>query len=185
MQGKNNIKRICVFCGSSAGARPAYTEAAQKLGRIIVSRGMGLVYGGGGIGLMGVLADTVLQEKGKVIGVFPRALSAKEVAHRGLTELRLVRSMHERKAMMVELSDAFIAMPGGFGTFDEFFEIVTWAQLGIHAKPIGLLNVDGYFELLMAFINHALHEQFIKTKHRQLVFQSNDPEELLRMLVCQ
>ncbi len=142
----NTIKRICVFCGSSPGTRPVYTEFAQQLGKAIVSQDMELVYGGGSIGLMGIIADAVLKEKGKVIGVIPHALSSKEFAHTGLTDLRLVSSMHERKAMMVELSDAFIAMPGGFGTFDEFFEILTWAQLGLHAKPIGLLNVEGYFD---------------------------------------
>ena len=146
MGTNNSIKRICVFCGSNHGARSAYTGAAQQLGKALVSHEIGLVYGGGSIGLMTVVADAVLEEKGEVIGVIPHALSSKEFAHDGLTELRLVSSMHERKAMMAELSGAFIAMPGGFGTLDEFFEIVTWAQLGLHTKPIGLLNVGGYFE---------------------------------------
>lgn len=177
------IKRICVFCGSKHGARPLYTKVAQQLGKAIVSHGIGLVYGGGSIGLMGVIADAVLKEKGNVIGVIPHALSSKEFAHPGLTELRMVSSMHERKAMMAELSDAFIAMPGGFGTFDEFFEILTWAQLGLHTKPIGLLNVGGYFDLLLAFINHVLQERFIQTKHHQLIKTSHDPEELLSELI--
>ena len=179
----NTIKRICVFCGSNPGTRPAYTEFAQQLGKVIVSHGMGLVYGGGSIGLMGIIADTVLKEKGEVIGVIPHALSSKEFAHTGLTELRLVSSMHERKAMMVELSDAFIAMPGGFGTFDELFEVLTWAQLGLHAKPIGLLNAKGYFDLLLKFINQVLAEGFIQEKHRHLIIASNDPEKLLRSLI--
>ena len=183
MGTKNSIKRICVFCGSSPGVRPAYTDAAQQLGKALVSHEMGLFYGGGSIGLMAVIADAVLKEKGEVIGVIPHALSSKEFAHYGLTELRLVSSMHERKAVMAELSDAFIAMPGGFGTLDEFFEIVTWAQLGLHTKPIGLLNVDGYFDLLLKFINYMLQERFIATEHRQLIITSNDPEELISAII--
>ncbi|HHT9105683.1 MAG TPA: TIGR00730 family Rossman fold protein [Candidatus Wujingus californicus] len=176
------MKNICVFCGSSLGANAVYTEAAKQLGKTIVSNGMGLVYGGGSIGLMGVIADAVLKEKGEVIGVIPHALSSKEFAHPGLTELRMVSSMHERKAMMAELSDAFIAMPGGFGTFDEFFEILTWAQLGLHSKPIGLLNVEGYFNLLFKFINHVLKERFIKAHDYNLIITSNDPDKLLYAL---
>jgi len=176
------MRNICVFCGSSLGANAVYTEAAKQLGKTIVSHGMGLVYGGGSIGLMGVIADAVLKEKGEVIGVIPHALSSKEFAHPGLTELRMVSSMHERKAMMAELSDAFIAMPGGFGTFDEFFEILTWAQLGLHSKPIGLLNVEGYFNLLFKFINHVLKERFIKEYDYNLIITSNDPDKLLYAL---
>ncbi len=183
MVDNDPIKRICVFCGSNTGARSVYTNAAQQLGKVIVSQGMGLVYGGGSIGLMGVIADAVLREKGNVIGVIPHALSAKEFAHPGLTELRMVSSMHERKAMMAKLSDAFIAMPGGFGTFDELFEILTWAQLGLHTKPIGLLNVEGYFDLLLMFINHVLEERFIQAKHRQMIITSHDPEELLSEII--
>jgi len=183
MDERNSIKRICVFCGSNPGARSAYTDAAQQLGKALVSQGMGLVYGGGGIGLMTVVADAVLEEKGEVIGVIPHALSSKEFAHDGLTELRLVSSMHERKAVMAELSDAFIAMPGGFGTLDEFFEIVTWAQLGLHTKPIGLLNVGGYFDLLLKFVDYMLRERFISAEHRQLIITSHDPEELLSALI--
>ena len=183
MGTNNSIKRICVFCGSNHGARSAYTDAAQQLGKALVSQGMGLVYGGGSIGMMTVVADAVLKEKGEVIGVIPHALSSKEFAHNGLTELHLVSSMHERKAMMAELSDAFIAMPGGFGTLDEFFEIITWAQLGLHTKPIGLLNVGGYFDLLLKFIDYMLRERFISAEHRQLIITSRNPEELLSALI--
>ncbi|TVM03765.1 MAG: TIGR00730 family Rossman fold protein [Candidatus Brocadia sp. WS118] len=183
MADNTSIKRICVFCGSKRGARPVYTATAQQLGKAMVSRGIGLVYGGGSIGLMGDIADAVLREKGNVIGIIPHALASKEFAHSGLTELHRVSSMHERKAMMAELSDAFIAMPGGFGTFDELFEILTWAQLGLHTKPIGLLNVDGYFDLLLAFIRHVLQERFIQEKHRRLIITSRDPEELLADLI--
>ena len=183
MGERNSIKRICVFCGSNHGARSAYTDAAQQLGKALVSQGVGLVYGGGSIGLMTVVADAVLEEKGEVIGVIPHALSSKELAHYGLTELRLVSSMHERKSVMAELSGAFIAMPGGFGTLDEFFEIVTWAQLGLHTKPIGLLNVGGYFDLLLKFVDYMQQERFISTEHRQLIITSHDPEELLLKLI--
>lgn len=183
MSDNTSIKRICVFCGSKRGARPVYTATAQQLGKAMASRGIGLVYGGGSIGLMGVIADAVLREKGNVIGIIPHALALKEFAHSGLTELHRVSSMHERKAMMAELSDAFIAMPGGFGTFDELFEILTWAQLGLHAKPIGLLNVDGYFDLLLDFIHQVLQERFIQEKHRRLIITSHDPEVLLADLV--
>lgn len=183
MSETHSIKRICVFCGSKHGARPVYTATARQLGKSLVSQGIGLVYGGGSIGLMGDIADAVLQEKGNVVGVIPRALASKEFAHAGLTELRMVSSMHERKAMMAELSDAFIAMPGGFGTFDELFEILTWAQLDIHTKPIGVLNVEGYFDLLLAFIHHVLQERFIQAKHRRLIITSNDPEQLVAELI--
>jgi len=183
MGTNNSIKRICVFCGSNHGARSTYTDAAQQLGKALVSQGVGLVYGGGSIGLMTVVANAVLEEKGEVIGVIPHALSSKEFAHDGLTELHLVSSMHERKAMMAELSCAFIAMPGGFGTLDEFFEIVTWAQLGLHTKPIGLLNVGGYFDLLLKFVDYMQRERFISTEHRQLIITSHDPEELLSALI--
>ena len=175
--------RVCVFCGASPGARPIYAKVAQQLGKAIVARNMGLVFGGGSVGLMGVIADTVLEEQGEVIGVIPHALSSNEIAHQGLTELRFVSGMHERKAMMAELSDIFIAMPGGYGTLDEFFEILTWSQLGLHSKPIGLLNVDGYFDLLLSFVNHSLQERFIQPKHRQLMVTSSDPETLLSELI--
>ncbi len=183
MESNNSIRRICVFCGSSCGARSEYTEAAKRLGKAIVSHGMGLVYGGGSIGLMGVIADAVLQEHGEVIGVIPQALSLKEIVHPDLTELHIVSNMHERKAMMAELSGAFVAMPGGYGTFEEFFEVVTWAQLGLHTKPIGLLNVASYFDLLLALVDRAYQERFIQEQHRRLIVASSDTEELLPALI--
>lgn len=183
MENTKPTNRVCVFCGASSGVRPIYTKVAQQLGKAIVSHNMGLVFGGGSVGLMGVIADAVLKEKGEVIGVIPYALSANEIAHQGLTELRFVPGMHERKAMMADLSDVFIAMPGGYGTLDELFEILTWSQLGLHSKPIGLLNVDGYFDLLLAFINHVLQERFIQSKHHQLLAISSDPEILLSELI--
>ena len=183
MENTKPTNRVCVFCGASAGARPIYTKVAQQLGRAIVAQNMGLVYGGGSIGLMGVIADAILKEKGEVIGVIPYTLSSNEIAHQDLTELRFVPGMHERKALMADLSDVFIAMPGGYGTLDEFFEILTWSQLGLHAKPIGLLNVDGYFDLLLAFINHVLQERFIQAKHHQLIVISSEPEILLSELI--
>jgi uncharacterized protein (TIGR00730 family) len=155
------LHSVCVFCGSRMGARPAYVEGARALGEAIASRGLRLVYGGTSIGLMGVLADAALGRGGKVVGVLPRGLEEREIAHRGLTELHVVGSMHERKALMAKLSDAFIAMPGGFGTWDELFEIITWAQLGLHAKPMGVLNVEGYFEPMLAMIRQAASEGFI------------------------
>lgn len=177
------MKRICVFCGSSSGNRSAYKNAAKQLGKTLVSHGIGLVYGGGGVGLMGVIAETVMREKGEVIGVIPKSLFAREIVLREITELHEVASMHERKALMAQLSDAFIAMPGGFGTLDEFFEIVTWSQLGLHAKPIGILNIEGYFDLLLEFIDHVIRERFAKPEHGQLILRSDDPEELLQTLI--
>src|ERR671932_40439 len=144
------MRRLCVYAGSNAGARPEYARAAEELARELVARGIGLVYGGGRVGLMGVLADTVLAGGGEAIGVIPQALVDREVGHQGLTELRVVGSMHERKALMAELADAFVALPGGYGTWEEFFEIVTWVQLGLHPKPCGLLNVAGYYDPLLA-----------------------------------
>ena len=155
MENTKPTNRVCVFCGASSGARPIYTKVAQQLGKAIVSHNLGLVYGGGSIGLMGVIADAVLKENGEVIGVIPYALSSNEIAHQDLTELRFVPGMHERKAMMADLSDVFIAMPGGYGTLDEFFEILTWSQLGLHAKPIGLLNVAGTLHTGKASSTHC------------------------------
>jgi uncharacterized protein (TIGR00730 family) len=176
------MKRICVFCGSSSGSRPEYRVAAEELGAELARRSTGLVYGGGNVGLMGVLADAVLKVGGEVIGVIPENLMAREVGHKGLTKLHVVRSMHERKALMADLSDAFVAMPGGFGTLEEFCEIVTWAQLGLHAKPCGILNVLGFYSPLLAMFDHAVEERFLKPKNRALVLARDSVVELLRAL---
>jgi len=177
------MKRVCVFCGSNAGIRAEYGLAAQGLATVLVRRGLGLVYGGGNVGLMGVLADSMLQAGGEVIGVIPQSLVAKEVAHRGVTELRIVDTMHQRKALMNDLSDAFIALPGGFGTLDEFFEILTWSQLGIHGKPSGLLNVSGYYNSLLAMLDHAVTEGLLRPAHRELVIADTDADSLVQRLV--
>lgn len=171
--------KICVFTGSRHGARTEYADAAKRLGRVLVERGYGLVYGGGNVGLMTVIADRVLELNGHVTGVIPDSLVSKEVAHQGLTELRVVQSMHERKALMAELSDGFIAMPGGIGTMEEFFEVLSWAQLGIHDKPCGLLNVAGYYDPLIQFLDHAVGQDFIKPKHRALLIVESEPVKLL------
>jgi uncharacterized protein (TIGR00730 family) len=176
-------KRICVFCASSAGARPAYTQAAQNLGGVLAEKKIPLVYGGGKVGLMGKLADSVLAAGGKVIGVIPRSLVRKEIAHSGLSDLRVVESMHERKALMAELADAFIALPGGFGTFEEFCEVLTWAQLGLHRKPFGILNVDGYYDHLLRMFDHAVGEQFLHPIHRALVVAEQNPVALVDFLL--
>lgn len=178
------MKRICVFAGSSRGAREEYASAAQQLARELVAQGYEVVYGGGKVGMMGVLADAALGAGGRVIGVIPKALLEKEVAHAGLTELRVVGSMHERKAMMAELSVGFIALPGGLGTMEEFFEVLTWSQLGLHAKPCGLLNVSGYFDPLLAFLDSTVSERFVKSEHRALVITSTSPTELLERLAA-
>lgn len=177
------MKRVCVFCGSNAGIRAEYGNAAQGLATVLARRGLGLVYGGGNVGLMGVLADSMLEAGGEVIGVIPQSLVAKEVAHHGVSELRIVDTMHQRKALMNELSDAFIALPGGFGTLDEFFEILTWSQLGIHGKPSGLLNVSGYFDNLLAMLDHAVTERFLRPAHRELVIADTDVDSLLQRLL--
>jgi len=171
--------RICVFTGSRHGALGVYADAARELGRELVSRGYGLVYGGGNVGLMAVVADVVLELRGHVTGVIPEALVSKEVAHGGLSDLRIVKSMHERKAVMAELSDGFIAMPGGIGTMEEFFEVLSWAQLEIHNKPCGLLNVDGYYQPLIRFLDHAVEQDFLKPKHRSLLLVEREPRSLL------
>lgn len=173
------IKRVCVFCGSSRGSRPAYVKAAHDMGEALVRRGAGLVYGGGCVGLMGELADVVMAAGGEVIGVIPHALVAREVGHRGITELLIVRSMHERKAKMMELADGFIALPGGFGTFEEFCEVITWAQLGLHQKPCGLLNVEDYYDSLLNLFNKAVDDGFIHPKVRELVLEATDADVLL------
>jgi hypothetical protein len=177
------MRRLCVFCGSSVGARKSYEDAAQAMGRILASRGIGLVYGGGNVGLMGVIADAVMAHGGNVIGVIPQPLADREIAHPNITELRVVDSMHTRKAMMAELADGFIAMPGGVGTFEEFFEVVTWTQLGLHRKPCGLLNVSGFYAPLAAFIDQAVSEGFIKPIHRAAIVVDDDPERLLNTLL--
>ncbi len=173
------MKRICVFLGSSEGLRPEYADVARQLGRELVRRNLGLVYGGADVGLMKILADTVLAEGGDVIGVIPKMLLEKEIAHQGLTELRIVDSMHERKAMMADLADGFIALPGGLGTFEEFFEVWTWSQLGLHAKPCGLLDVCGYFSHLMQFLDHAVGERFLRQENRDLLLWATAPTKLL------
>jgi uncharacterized protein (TIGR00730 family) len=176
------MRRLCVFCGSSAGSRPEYREAARRLGELLADRGVGLVFGAGRVGLMGVVADAVLRGGGEAVGVIPQALVDKELAHRGLTALHVVGTMHQRKALMADLADAFAALPGGYGTADEFFEILTWAQLGLHARPIGLLNVAGFFDPLLAWVDRCVAEGFLRQEHRALLQAAGDPEELLAML---
>ena len=176
------MKRICIYCGSSTGNQPIYREMAEAVGALFARRGIGLVYGGGNVGLMGIVADAALAGGGEVIGVIPAALANREIAHAGVTDLRVVDSMHTRKALMAELSDAFIAMPGGVGTFEEFFEAVTWTQLGVHRKPCGLLNVGGFYTPLAAFVDQAVTEGFIKPIHRAMIVVDDDPERLLNSL---
>jgi uncharacterized protein (TIGR00730 family) len=176
------MERICVFCGSSPGARPEYEAAAVEIAGLLAERGLGLVYGGAHVGLMGTIADTVLAAGGEAIGVIPRTLVDKEIAHTGLTDLRVVGSMHERKALMVELADGFVALPGGSGTLDELFEAFTWAQLGFHRKPIGLLDVCGYWKPLLAFLDHAVEERFLRADHRDALLVEREPRALLDRL---
>ena len=173
------MNSVCVFCGSSPGNDPAYTAAARELGRTLAERGSTLVYGGGHVGLMGVVADAALGAGGAVIGVMPRSLVEREIGHTDLTKLHVVRSMHERKALMSELSEGFIALPGGNGTLEEFFEVLTWAQLGEHAKPCGLLNVAGYYDPLLAVFDRMVDRAFLKQEHRKLVLVERDPSALL------
>jgi uncharacterized protein (TIGR00730 family) len=176
------VQRACIFCGSSPGARPQYTEAAEDFGRLLVENGITLVYGGASVGLMGRLADTVLSEGGEAVGVMPRALVEREIAHLGLTDLHVVDSMHERKALMADLSDAFVALPGGLGTLDELFEVYTWAQLGMHRKPCGLLNVGGYYQHVADFLDHAVAERFVREEHRDMLIVEDEPEAMLDRL---
>ena len=176
------VRRVCVFCGSSVGTHPGYRSAAAAMGRTLVRRGKGLVYGGGRVGLMGVIADAVLEAGGEVIGIIPDSLAVKEIRHDGLTELVVVPNMHARKAKMAELSDAFVAMPGGYGTLEELFEVVTWAQLGLHDKPVALLNVGGYFDGLLGCIDSAVAEGFIKPEDRRLLMSGSEPDALLDAL---
>lgn len=176
------IRRICVFCGSSCGSNPAYRRAAESLGQLLAERNIGLVYGGGCIGLMGALADSALAAGGEVIGVIPDSLLRREVGHRGVTKLHVVETMHQRKALMADLADAFIALPGGYGTLEEFSEIVTWSQLGIQQKPCGLLNVERYWDGLLAMLDHAVNEGFLRQENRELVLVASTPEEMLARL---
>jgi len=176
------MKSICVYCGSSPGRLPAYSNAARDLARSLVERNIRLVYGGASVGIMGLIADSVLQLGGQVVGVIPEALSRKELAHPNLTELHVTQSMHERKTLMAELSDGFIAMPGGIGTLEEIFEIWTWAQLGFHNKPCGMLNIEGYFDALTAFLDHAVQEQFVRPPHRSMLIVETAPATLLDRL---
>lgn len=173
------MKYICVFCGSSSGADPVYREAAESMGQAIVQRGYGLVYGGGKVGLMGTVADTVMSAGGEAIGVIPTFLETKEIAHPSLTQLHVVESMHDRKALMAKLSDGFIAMPGGYGTLEEFCEVLTWSQLGLHQKPMGLLNVAGYYDALLTLFDRAVTDRFLQPELRAIVLEANQPNVLL------
>lgn len=177
------VKRICVFCGSRPGSRPEYLDAARELGRLLAERRIGLVYGGASVGMMGALANAVLNGGGEVIGVIPQSLVQRELAHDDLTELRIVNSMHERKALMAELSDAVIALPGGFGTFEELFETITWSQLGIHRKAIGILNVGGFYDGLLNLVEHAIAEGFVMISDREMFLHAAAPDVLLERLV--
>lgn len=176
------MKRICVYCGSSPGADPGYVAEAKKLGNLLAERNIQLIYGGAHVGVMGALADAVLQAGGRVTGVMPRFLFEKEVAHSDLTELKVVASMHERKMLMADLADAFIALPGGFGTLDEFFEVLTWGQLGLHRKPCGILNIMDYFARLIEFLDHLVQERFLNQLHRSMILIEHDPNTLLNCL---
>lgn len=173
------MKRIAVFCGSSPGAQPAYGEVARTLGQLLAGRGLGLVYGGASVGLMGTVARAALEAGGEVIGVIPRSLADREVAFTGLADLRVVETMHDRKVAISDLSDAFIALPGGLGTLEEVFEVLAWGQLGMHAKPCGLLNVSGYYDRLIAFLDHTAAEQFIEPEHRAMILVDEQPAALL------
>lgn len=173
------IKKICVYCGSSPGKNPAYSLAAISLAKILCERGIGLVYGGAAVGIMGTVANAVLESGGEVIGVIPKSLAVKEVAHDNLSKLHVVASMHERKAMMADLADGFIALPGGWGTLEEIFEILTWAQLGFHDKPCGLLNIEGYYDGLITFLENSFEQQFVNELCRPMLIKSHDPNELI------
>lgn len=173
------LRTICAFCGSSPGRDPAYGDAAALLGRTLASAGRRLVYGGGRVGLMGVLADAVLRHGGEVVGVIPQHLVDLEVGHTGLSQLRVVQSMHERKALMSSMADGFVLLPGGLGSLEEFFEVLTWGQLGLHRKPYGILNVAGYYDRLLTFLDHAVRERFIRQEHRALIIEATEPRMLL------
>jgi len=176
------VERICVFCGASPGARPAYREATAQLARLLAAEEIGVVYGGGGVGLMGALADAVIAEGGELTGVIPRSLVDREIAHREVMDMRVVGSMHERKALMADLADAFIALPGGIGTLEELFEVYTWAQLGLHRKPCALLNVAGYFDGIAAFLGHAVEERFLRVEHLEVLMVETEARPLVERL---
>jgi uncharacterized protein (TIGR00730 family) len=178
------LHRVCVFCGSNAGRRPVHRAAAVAFGEALAARGVGLVYGGGNVGLMGALADAALARGGSAIGIIPHALMAKELGHLGLTELRVVDSMHARKAMMADLADAFVMLPGGFGTYEEFCEVLTWSQLGLHQKPCGVLDVDGFYAPLLDFFDRAVDEGFVSPVHRAIVLRASAPDALLDLLAA-
>ena len=178
------MNRICVYCGSSPGKHAAYREAAAELAQVLAQQGIGLVYGGGSVGIMGSIADAMVDAGAEVIGVIPRALDEKEVSHAGVSELVVVDSMHERKALMAELSDGFIALPGGLGTIEELFEVLTWTQLGFHHKPCGLLNVQGYFDQLVAFLDHTVEQAFVKPVHRDILLVEENADSLLRRMAA-
>lgn len=176
------MKRLCIYCGSRVGVREDYRAVAESFGRLLAERKIELVYGGGSVGLMGAIADAVLNAGGHVVGVIPELLAVKELLHPGVPDMRLVPDMHARKALMAELSDAFVALPGGFGTFEELFETITWSQLGIHAKPIGLLNTSGYFDDLLRFLDRSFDDGFVKPKYRGLYHVADSPEQMLDRL---
>ena len=182
MRNKDGMKSICVYCGANAGVSPVYAEQARVLARAMVDANIALVYGGGNVGLMGIIADEVLRLGGEVTGVIPTALVEREVGHTGLTRQFIVKDMHERKAMMASLADGFIAMPGGMGTLEELFEMLTWSQLGIHGKPVGVLNVGGFYDHLVGFIRHATEQGFIKPQHETLMQVEADPAALVQRL---
>jgi uncharacterized protein (TIGR00730 family) len=174
--------RLCIFCGSSSGARPEYAAATAELAQLLAGRGIGIVYGGASVGLMGLLADSALEAGGEVIGVIPESLERKEIGHQGLTHLRVVASMHERKGLMAELADGFVALPGGSGTLEELFEVFTWSQLGLHRKACALLNVEGYYDGLAAFLDHAVAERFLRAEHRAMLLCERTPAAVLDAL---
>jgi uncharacterized protein (TIGR00730 family) len=176
------MRAVCVYCGSNLGADPAFAEATRELARLLVARGIRIVYGGAALGLMGLLADTAMEAGGEVVGILPQGLMDREIGHPGLTELHIVSSMHERKAMMAELADAFVALPGGIGTLEELIEVYTWSQLGLHRKPLGVLDVNGYYDALGAFLDHAMRSGFLRPQQRAVMHMEADPERLLEAL---
>jgi uncharacterized protein (TIGR00730 family) len=182
MASDRQMKRICVFCGTNPGSRPAYGAAARELGRILAEQDIELVYGGASVGIMGELADSVQEHGGHVTGIIPQQLMEKEAAHTGIRNLIVVASMHQRKSQMADMSDGFIALPGGIGTLEGFFEILTWGQLGIHAKPSGILNIEGYFDGLTGFLDHAVQEGFLTEVHRHAIIVESDPRRLMQRM---